>query len=554
MSALPAPAAWTEYALYFGWFRTPLGDGTPDWHRNPFSGGRPRGAEADWWTIPPFDLQAGDVKAVWEASRMDWAINLAQQAATGHEPALPRLNDWLEDWCATNPAYRGTNWMCAQEASIRVLHLAVAALLLDQIERPLPALTEVIATHLRRIAPTLSYARGQRNNHATSEAAALFVGGAWLARAGVAEGRRWSDRGRRLLESQVPHLVQADGSFSQYSMNYQRLLLDTLSLCEVFRRRLVLAAFSYRFLERASAAARWMRAMVDPATGDAPNYGANDGANLLPLTEADYRDFRPAAALGSALFEGGSARYSDGHGRAHLAWLGVEAGAARGLEFESVVFDDGGQCVLRRGDAVAFIFFPRYRFRPSHCDALHVDLRVGGEPILRDGGTYGYAVDPATTAYFTGSQGHNTIQFDGREQMPRLGTFLLGSWLKDASVSRLGDEGGATTFSASYRDSGGAFHERALRLGEGALTVRDRVEGFRSNAVLRWRLRPGHWTVSGGMATDGHTQLEVAADVPISRIGLVAGWESRNYMKRTALPVLEVEIAAPGTLTTRCRW
>ena len=74
--------------------------------------------------------------------------------------------------------------------------------------------------HLRRIAPTIRYAIAQDNNHGTSEAAALFIGGTWLALLGEPAGRRWAVRGRRWLEDRAGRLIGVDGSFSQYSLNY----------------------------------------------------------------------------------------------------------------------------------------------------------------------------------------------------------------------------------------------------------------------------------------------------------------------------------------------
>src|SRR6185503_7196639 len=107
-----------------------------------------------------------------------------------------RLNHWLSDWSVTNPPYHGPNWKCGQEASIRVMHLLVGAILLGQAHAPEPGLVALVAAHLQRIAPTMSYAIGQQNNHGTSEAAALFAGGDFLARAGDARGLRWSALGR----------------------------------------------------------------------------------------------------------------------------------------------------------------------------------------------------------------------------------------------------------------------------------------------------------------------------------------------------------------------
>ena len=38
----------------------------------------------------------------------------------------------------------------------------------------------------------MAYALGQQNNHGTSEAAALFIGGSWLEQLGDPRGARWS--------------------------------------------------------------------------------------------------------------------------------------------------------------------------------------------------------------------------------------------------------------------------------------------------------------------------------------------------------------------------
>ena len=550
---LPVPTAWQSAACYFGWYRPGLGDGPPDWYSNPFDGSRARAADVDWWKIPDFDPATGDVKAIWEASRFDWVINLAQQAAAGSTGSVDRLNQWLADWCDRNPPYRGHNWKCAQEASVRVMHLALAGLILGAASPLEPGLVDLLFAHLRRIGPTASYATAQDNNHGTSEAAALFIGGSWLERMGMPEAAVWHRSGRVLLESRVQRLVQADGSFSQHSVNYHRLLLDTLSLVEVWTSQLGLHAFSPKYRSRAAAAARWLRAMVDPVTGDAPNFGANDGANILPLSDADYRDFRPAVQLASTLFEHGAAYPAAEPWQAHLDWLGV-APRDRLVDRPRATFDNGGIVILSVVGARAMLRYPRFRFRPGHADALHVDLWVRGENLLRDGGSYSYAAEPAVMDYFVGARGHNTVQFDDREQMVRLGRVLWGSWLRTETLLAPSATADGSTAGASYRDAWGVEHERTLFLQPDRLTVADRVAGFRSRALLRWRLRPGAWRLNGARATDGHHQLEVAADVPIVRAVIVEGWESRYYMKRSTIPVLEVELGAPGTVTTEYRW
>jgi hypothetical protein len=153
-----------------------------------------------------------------------------------------------------------------------------------------------------------------------------------------------------------------------------------------------------------------------------------------------------------------------------------------------------------------------------------------------------------------GVRGHSTVQFDGREPMPRLGRFLWGAWLETADLAPPRESAAAVSVAASYRDWRGARHARRVTLGDQELIVEDTVTGFAKSAVLRWRLRPGAWQLDGCTVADGAVRLAVTADVPVVRCALVEGWESRFYLRRTPLPVLEVEIATAGRLTTRCTW
>lgn len=642
---VPAPPShWMRDALYFGWHRQPLGDGPPDWHRNPFTGARLQGADRPWWQLSDFTTGAGDIKTVWEASRFDWVLSFAQHARMGDPAALDRLNPWLHDWCTQNPAYRGPNWKCGQEASIRVLHLALAAQMLRQLHDPEPDLVRLVEAHLARIHPTLAYAMAQDNNHGTSEAAALFVGGSWLASVGDADGAlevprlpaslragkpgQWAEAGRKWLENRAARLIEPDGGFSQHSVNYHRLMLDTLCMAELSRQWFDLTAFSDRFYSRCLAATNWLHAMVDPETGDAPNLGANDGANLLPLTDACYRDYRPTVQLATVLFGEERAYGSGGPHDDHLASLGLDSHAVGRPAQESGVtvapnadsraartptkdqaesFHAKGYIVLRNGPWKALFRYPHYRFRPGHCDALHVDLWHGSENLLRDAGSYGYNAEPGMAEYFTGPAGHNTVQFDDRDPMPRVSRFLRGAWLKTESQCVLTEErDGVLLAAASYRDWLGARHQRELALEGSGLRVVDEVSGFQSRAVLRWRLPPGDWVIEGytvRCARPAHVEnlssparnrseaiqavadvpeaelprtenvlvpppgsistaslpvlalhaLTVQSSVPIQALRIVPGWESRHYLQKNPISVLEVEILKAGRVISEYR-
>ena len=536
--------AWDDSLWWFGWHSARLLDEPPDWFANPFSNTVQPDATRDWWRIP--DFGTGDIKGLWEMSRMHWAVAWATTAASGDASALKRLNLWLTNWADCNPPYKGPNWKCGQEASIRVMQLAVVAWVLGQDQTPETGLVDLMRAHLQRIAPTMSYAIGQQNNHGTSEAAALFIGGSFLA-GHDSRADAWARKGRRWLEERAAALIEPDGSFSQYSVTYHRVMLDTYSLAEAWRRHRSLPEFSARLKERLVAATDWLWAMTDTAAGDTPNIGANDGARLLQLSGTEYRDFRPSIQLAAALFHGADA-FGPGPWATPLRWLGVSEGKHFVVP-TSQSFDEGGYHVLRKTSTMAVLRYPRFRFRPSQADALHVDLWHNGINLLRDAGTYSYNAEGAE--WFSGTSAHNTITFDGRDQMPRLGRFLFGDWLSADAVEPVRDEGRATSAAAAYTDAQGARHHRSVTLSADTLVCRDVISGAFREACLRWRLAPGEWILEGNTVRNETYSITIEIDgVPITpTLGTTV--ESRFYQQKAEIPEVSAKVNRPGKLVTK---
>ena len=537
------------YGRAFGQTVILAGNEPPDWFR-PLNGGSCVNDKRPWWNIPDFDPQVGDIKQIWEASRFDWTLPMAQRAALGDLGELKRLNDWLNDWSEQNRPYMGVNWKCGQEASIRVMHLVAAACILGQETTPESGLVALIRVHLRRIAPTLSYAIGQSNNHGTSEAAALFVGGSFI---GGRNGTRWAVIGRRLLENRARNLIAVDGTFSQYSTVYHRVMLDSYSFAETWRRKCGLAPFSTQLFQRLSVATDWMEQMTSSETGEVPNLGANDGAQILAFTRADTRDFRPSLQLASTLFRGTRVDAPDTASQS-LTWLGVPSAEKPTPSIGSATLDGGGFHILGAGNATAFLRYPRFRFRPSQADALHLDLWSDGRNLLRDAGTYSYNSTPEDLAYFSGTASHNTVQFDGRDQMPRMGRFLFAKWLRAEDILPVRKDAQMVTAAAAYRDHLGARHHRQVSLAPGELITCDTITGFSKQAILRWRLSPGDYSVSDKGITGEGIKLNITSSMPIAQIALVTGEESLYYLQKTKLPVLEVTFNLPGEVVTRIKF
>jgi hypothetical protein len=550
----------------------------PDWFLDPASGQRFPGGAQHWSRCRPF--ASADIKRCWELSRWGWApVLIRAWRFSGEHRYRDGFNSWCQSWCQTNPVNGGSNWLCGQEASMRLLHALQTWQLADapaQLPDPRSQREAFAAAHLQRIFATERYAQAQDNNHWTSEAAALFVGGSWLAASASAhapEGRRWAAEGRRGLERSVARLVMADGSFAQHSLTYHRLLLDTLAQVELWRRWLDLPRFSERFQERCRAATHWFAALLDPCSGDGPNLGSNDGAFCYQLHSQPYRDFRPTLQLASLLFSGQPA-LAPGTWDEPLHWLGLIRPTAKGLGASSPqahaavspktppeveLFADGGYWLLRPTSSTwALLRLPVYRFRPAHADPLHLDLWHQGVNLLRDGGSYAYNAEVADLAYFPGIASHNSVQFDGAEPMPRLGRFLWGDWLQLESPPQVDAAQASPSITAAYLCPHGR-HQRRLQADSSGLswTITDHCSAFRDRLVLRWRLCPADWHLlmegASAQLRSSHAQISVECNQPIQRLELVEGSESLLYAQKTPLPVLELEVAAaltPVVITT----
>ena len=165
--------------------------------------------------------------------------------------------------------------------------------------------------------------------------------------------------------------------------------------------------------------------------------------------------------------------------------------------------------------------------------------------LLRDGGTGAYNPPPDAAwwhAHLTGTAAHNTVEFDGADQMPRVSRFLFARW---PDTGRLPD-------GAWMRDHRGNRHARAVRHEGRTWLVEDRVSGGFARLALRWRLPPqGEWRGTPDGAEGPMARLGVAADAPLA-CAIEPGWESPAYGAVRAAPVLVARAGAPVTrLLTR---
>lgn len=376
------------------------------------------------WTKTKANLSE-DIKLTWEPARFGWVFLLgrAYQIARDERFSQTFWQFW-EQFTAANPVNRGSNWQSGQEVALRLVAYLYAAQVFENSSASTPerrdALLDAVAGHAERIQPTLVYARSQHNNHLISEACGLYLAGTAIPDHPKAE--TWRRRGWHWLERAFLSQIDADGTHAQHSMNYHRMVLH-LALLGQLAARINGKDYAEPVQSRLAAATRWMMAQLDES-GDAPNLGNNDGANILLLGPAEFRDHRPTAQAAAAAFL--HERYlSSGAWDEMAAWLGISIPDKKLLETSIV-----SPAVRRLGNEHewATLRAVNYRSRPAHADQLHVDLWFHGINILMDPGTMAYNQPPTWENSLVFSRFHNTITVDGLDPMLRVGKFLWLQW------------------------------------------------------------------------------------------------------------------------------
>ncbi|NMB88269.1 MAG: hypothetical protein GYA17_07900, partial [Chloroflexi bacterium] len=378
------------------------------------------------WSQVSDDPAGGeDIKDQWEPARFGWAFTLARAYRLNPDERYPAAFwDYLETFLRANPPNLGPNWVSAQEAALRILALTFAAQVFSgapgaTAER-LDRLAAALVQHGQRIPLTLIYARSQNNNHLFTEAAGLYTLGVLLKDWPAAQS--WRNLGWKWLTWALRHQIEASGEYVQHSMNYHRLMLHT-ALWVDWLNRVDGAYFPDDVQDRLAAATRWIFYQMDPTSGETPNLGHNDGANILPLAGGNFRDYRPVVQAAGRAFLGADL-LPPGPWDELSAWLGLEP---RGRQDRP---PGAGPALLRLGDATSWATLraATYTTRPAHADQLIVDLWWHGQNVTLDAGTYRYTAPAPWKNTLAGTRVHNTVIVEGQDQMQRAGRFLWLDW------------------------------------------------------------------------------------------------------------------------------
>ncbi|MGA9531616.1 MAG: alginate lyase family protein [Anaerolineales bacterium] len=505
--------------MLFGAIEVDLGR-TPDWARfAPLAGGQDAGSVAldRHWTAYDLDNLGADVRLLWEPSRFRWLYTLGRAYRWSGER---RFADgaWalIDSWRTANPPNSGPHWISAQEVAFRIMALSFAhSTMADAFDEEQRATIErMVAAHGRRIPPTLAYSRAQGNNHVLSEAAGLYTAGAVFP--SLPSAARWRRLGRRLLIRGFEHQVFEDGGYVQHSTNYARLALD-LGLWVVQLAAERGEPLPGSTLDRLRFMAALLGRLADPDNGKVPNFGPNDGSQLLPLSAGGFDDFRPTLQAASAVL-GRLPALQAGPWDELALWLGAAPEAA-GAQIDRVSYPQAGLHLLEGRGGHGVLRAIDFRSRPGHSDQLHLDLWAGGRNRALDAGTYLYNGDPPWRNTLASARVHNTLVVDGGEPMTRAGRFLWLDWSQAAVERRAVSEDGELEAVVAVHDASwptGVRHRRwVLRIGGQIwLVIDDAIGRGRHRLTVPWLLPDGAWSAEDGELrvewSEGRVRIQVA--------------------------------------------
>ncbi len=481
----------------------------PDWFRDPVTGRRSPADRYAFRIDHRSEDQTGNVKQIWEISRLQHLTLLATAWFLTHDQLYARrVAEHLRSWWRENPFLSGVHWTSGIEIGIRLISLAWIRRLLDEwpgaadlFERDELAVQQ-IRWHQQYLAAFRS--RGSSaNNHVIAEAAGQLV--ASCAFPWFPESERWRRKSAHLLERELVRNTFPSGIGRELASGYQCFIAE-LGL---------LAAVEAEATGRPLSPAAWQRlcAMVDSAAAllderlRPPRQGDDDEGRALLLDAPAPNRWPSLLALGEALF-GRLDWWPRTAADAGSSIVGALTRATREIAGRPVQrpsrFADAGITLLRTNRGQAPEIWCRCDGGPhgylsiaahAHADALSVEVRCGGVDVLADPGTYCYHGEAAWRSYFRSTIAHNTVELDGRSQSTDGGPFL---WLRHANareidVKDLGDVAEWTAEHEGYASlDRPARHRRSVTLDRAArcVDIVDEIDGSSHDVRLAFHLGP----------------------------------------------------------------
>ena len=479
----------------------------PDWFRDPVTGRRSNPDQYAFRVNHRSEERVGNVKQVWELSRLQHLTLLAAAWYLSHDERYARrVADQLRSWWRENPFLSGVHWTSGIELGIRLISLAwIRRLLTDW--PGVAAVFERDALAVRQIRWHQQYlaafpSRGSSaNNHVIAEAAGQLV--ASCAFPWFRQSERWRRTSALLLERELVRNSFPSGIGRELASDYQCFIAE-LGFVAAAEAAASGHPLSQRTWDRLGAMADSTAALVD-AQLRPPRQGDSDEGRGLLLDAPAANHWPSLLALADALV-GRLDWWPQPPGDAGSVIVGALAGTKRQAADRPGQrpsrFADAGVTLLRTsgeneiwcrcdGGPHGYLSIAAH----AHADALSVEVRYAGIDILADPGTYCYHGEAAWRSYFRSTIAHNTAELGGRSQSFERGPFMWANHAHTHEVEVI-DDGDVARWTAEHDGYASldppAWHRRSILLDRASRSVDiiDEIEGGRHDVRLAFHLGP----------------------------------------------------------------
>ncbi len=468
--------------------------GDPDWFFDPVTGRRAPEHDYSLGIDSRSETVSGNVKQVWELSRLHHLTLLAAAfALSGERRYAERVADHLRSWWAKNRFLSGIHWTSGIELGIRLISFVWIRRLLDawdgveSLFDDNPDARVQIWWHQRFLAGFQS--RGSSaNNHVIAEAAGQLI--ASLAFPWFPESEGWEVHARALLEEELRRNTFPSGLNRELASDYHVLVteLGLLAVAEADRAGRPLSDGTLQLLCGMLDAAA---SIVDVRLGG-PRQGDSDDGRALLLDDPGGNRWESLLALGGSIF-GTPEWWPVAEVDTKSVLVSSLAVRHPGVEHQSrrrSHFADAGLTIMRSTLPDGRELWCRCDAGPhgylsiaahAHADALSVEVRVDGVEVLADPGTYCYQGNQEWRSFFRSTVGHNAVEVGGVDQSVSGGPTL---WSRHASTRLVEvatrDDGEVDRWVAEHdgyvRLTPPAIHRRRVEISGRELRMVDTVE------------------------------------------------------------------------------
>jgi uncharacterized heparinase superfamily protein len=450
-----------------------------------------------------------------------WLYNLHyfdDLALPGDDAHRALQRQLISRWIVENPPAKGTGWE-PYPVSLRLANW-IKFWLAGNL--PEASWHDSLAVQVRWLTGHLEW--HLLGNHLLANAKALVLAGLYF---DGAEADTWLHRGLEIYARELPEQILPDGGHFELSAMYHAIiledLLDLLNAARTYGRTEALFAALPTIIDRMR---NWLAAMTHP-----------DGRPAL------FNDAAFGVAAARAELEGYAQR------------LGLPALPASRERLRHLAAS--GYVRLDRGDAAAILDLaaigPDYLPGHAHADTLSLELSLGAERIIVNGGTSTYERGPLREGQ-RATRAHSTLEIAGQDSSEVWASFRVARRAKVHDIS-VTDTAVATSVSATHdgyrRLPGKPLHRRTWVMREGAFEIRDQVVSNNStSAVARFHLAPGVAASGDRLVTTSGRILKWRSTGPAT---IEENYWYPRFGQRLRASTLVVPIVA-GALTTIFEW